>query len=148
MDANLTIRDLQAEDYDHGFIELIGQLTKAGNIPKEKFVERLNFLNAKNDYIIKVIVDNTGKVVGTGSLVIEYKFIHECASKGHIEDIVIDESMRGKHLGKFLIEELVTISKERGCYKVALCCKDDLVGFYEKCGLIMAEREMILYHYK
>ena len=58
-------------------------------------------------YKIMVIEDRAkGKIIGAGSLVVEKKFIRSLGICGHIEDIVVDKSYRGKNLGKRVIETL------------------------------------------
>jgi hypothetical protein len=42
-----------------------------------------------------------------------------------------------------LIDELLRVSKERGCYKVILDCSEANQPFYEKCGLIRKEVQMV-----
>ena len=76
----------------------------------------------------------TGRIVGAGTLVVERKFIHACANRGHIEDVVVDKEMRGRQMGKAIIELLKLLSEQQGCYKVSLECKAENVGFYQKCG--------------
>lgn len=141
------IRDLQRDDYNRKYIELLSQLTKTGDISKEEFEAQFDKIKRKEDYIIKVIVDpKTDEIVGSGTLIVEYKFIHKCSAVGHIEDIVICEKMRGKNLGRHLVEELIKESKKRGCYKTLLCCREKITTFYEKCGLEVKEVSMAIYH--
>lgn len=149
MDPNFEIRDLEANDYENGFIELLSELTETGNITKEMFLERYNLIQKNKDYIIRVIIDkSTKKVVAAGTLFLERKFIHLCASKGHIEDIVVDKTYRGKHFGQIIVTDLVSISKDKGCYKTVLCCREEITAFYEKCKFTAKEREMVIYHDK
>ena len=53
---------------------------------------------------------------------------------GHIEDIVVDTSVRGKMLGVKLIKELVEIGQKLGCYRITLFCDKKLIKFYERNG--------------
>lgn len=76
----------------------------------------------------------TGQVVGSGSLVIERKFIRQLGLCGHIEDIAIRTSSQGQNLGKRMIELLRGVALASGCYKVILDCNEALQPFYEKCG--------------
>ena len=48
-------------------------------------------------------------------------------------------------LGKKIVYHLINLAKENGCYKVILNCNENNVGFYEKCGLIRKECEMVKY---
>lgn len=149
MDNDYEIRDLELNDYEHGFINILSQLTETGDITKEDFAERFKLMKTHNTYFIKVIIDNTNKkIVGAGTLVLEYKFIHGCSMKGHIEDIVVDESLQRNGFGKTMLVELIEPSQKLGCYKTALCCKDELVKFYEKCGAERKGTEMVIYHNK
>jgi glucosamine-phosphate N-acetyltransferase len=43
------------------------------------------------------------------------------------------------------VEELVSVSRSRGCYKVILDCAEHNVAFYEKCGLTRKEVQMVRY---
>ena len=76
------------------------------------------------------IYDN--EIVAYGAVVIESKIRGESA--GHIEDIVVDNKVRGKRIGVDLIKELVKIAKEKRCYRVTLFCDESLVNFYDKNG--------------
>ena len=52
---------------------------------------------------------------------------------GHIEDIVVDKSYRGKNLGHSIVEALNIISFEiANCYKVTLDCAVRNIDFYKK----------------
>lgn len=88
---------------------------------------------------------STSRIVASGTVLVEIKFIRGCGKVGHVEDIVVHESQRGKSFGKKLINQLTHISNSMGCYKVILCCSDKNVGFYEKCGYQRKEAEMAKY---
>ena len=64
---------------------------------------------------------------------------------GHIEDIVVDSSYRGKNLGKRIIELLKSIAHVNDCYKVILDCADYNVPFYKKCGFSVKGCQMVWY---
>jgi len=56
----------------------------------------------------------------------------------YIDDLCVDEDLRGKHIGKSLYDYVLNYAKEIGCYNVTLnvwCCNDSAMKFYEKCGL-------------
>ena len=57
----------------------------------------------------------------------------------YIDDLCVDENMRGKHIGKELFEAVVAFAKENGCYNLTLnvwSCNESALRFYEKCGLL------------
>lgn len=87
------------------------------------------------DYYIVVIVDNSNnRCVGSSSLIIEYKFIHGCAKRAKIEEVVVDSSLRGNGFASMLIQVMKQLAIELNCYKVNLDCKDELIPFYGKFG--------------
>ena len=68
---------------------------------------------------------------------IERKFIHNCATRGLIEDVVITEKYQNKGLGKFMIQTKIELAKSLGCYKITLNCNDGKSKtFYEKFGFV------------
>ena len=57
----------------------------------------------------------------------------------YIDDLCVDESLRGKHIGRALYEAAVTLARETGCYNLTLnvwSCNESAMRFYEKCGLL------------
>ncbi|VDN23391.1 unnamed protein product [Gongylonema pulchrum] len=76
--------------------------------------------------------EKTKRVVASASLIVEWKFIHRAGCRGRIEDVVVDEALRGKHLAKCLIETLVGIARIIHVYKLSLECKDELISYYEQ----------------
>ena len=95
-------------------------------------------------HIIKLIkVKETKKVVGSITVLIEEKLIHNFGKVAHIEDVVVDESMRGFGLGKKLLE--IAENECFECYKIILDCSNENVKFYEKCGYEWKGNEMARY---
>ncbi|CDK28253.1 unnamed protein product [Kuraishia capsulata CBS 1993] len=141
--AGYTIRPLMAADYDNGVLDCLKGLTTVGDVSRLHFEKLLAYWDARRDmYHNMVIVDNSGLVVATGTLLVEYKLIHACGKVGHIEDISVNENQQGKKLGIALIRYLLQVAKDLGCYKTILDCSEHNVGFYEKCGLKVEGIEM------
>ncbi len=86
-------------------------------------------------YFVVVVEDTSRKVVvGTATLVLEQKFIRGASVAGHVEDVVTDKSVRGKGIGKVLMEALLSLSRQMGCYKTMLDCDEKNVPFYSQFG--------------
>jgi glucosamine-phosphate N-acetyltransferase len=67
-------RSLRASDYEAGFLDCLRVLTTVGEINKGAFDERFRWLKGQDSYYIIVIEDgSTGKIVGTGALIVEKK---------------------------------------------------------------------------
>ena len=57
----------------------------------------------------------------------------------YIDDLCVDEKLRGQHIGKSIYEYVLKYAKEIGCYNVTLnvwACNESAMKFYEKCGLV------------
>ena len=93
----MLVRQLEAGDHDKGFLELLGQLTSVGKVDKEKFLARVVDIRGGPEYVF--VVEEKGKIIATGTLLVERKFARGCGLCGHIEDIVVDSSQRGKGMG-------------------------------------------------
>jgi len=132
----LFLRPLRIYDHERGFLKLLEQLTSVGDVSEEKFKETFKRMKTQSDtYYVTVIEDcNTGDVIGSATLFLEQKFIHDCAKRARIEDVVVDDRFRGKQLGKLLVVVLVLLAKKLGCYKISLDCKDTMIPFYEGLG--------------
>jgi len=125
----LNFRLLEKADYDKNYLELLKQLTTVGDISKEKYEMTIDKMGAE-----VWVIEFEGKIIASVSLLLEQKIIHECGIVGHLEDVVVDRDYRKYGLGKFIIERIIKIAKERGCYKLIGDCKSELLGFYEKNG--------------
>lgn len=56
----------------------------------------------------------------------------------YLDDLCVDESMRGKGIGSKLYEYLLQFAKKEDFYNLTLnvwACNKEAVRFYEKCGL-------------
>ena len=56
----------------------------------------------------------------------------------YIDDLCVDEALRGAHIGKRLYAFVVDHAREQGCYNVTLnvwACNEAAMRFYESCGL-------------
>lgn len=57
----------------------------------------------------------------------------------YIDDLCVDENLRGKHIGKELYEAAVKLAKDSGCYNLTLnvwSCNPSAMKFYESQGLV------------
>jgi glucosamine-phosphate N-acetyltransferase len=147
MDNKYVSRKLESGDYYKGFLQLLERLTEVGtdDITYDSFSKHLQ--DRESNTKTYVILDtNVNKIVATGTLIVENKFIHKLSSVGHIEDIVVDEHYSGSGLGKKIVNLLSELSKSTGCYKTILNCDVKCVGFYQKCGFVEKEVEMVIYN--
>lgn len=95
-------------------------------------------------YVFVAEDTSEGRIVGTASLLIENKLIHNCGRVGHIEDVVVDEYYRHQNIGRELIDTCIEHARKCECYKVVLSCNEANVPFYERCGFRVHEVTMRL----
>jgi len=134
----LRVRALCLEDYDRGFLQILGQLTAVGDISREQWEQRWTEMRQCPDTYYVIIIEDTtvpgGKVIGAATLVRERKFIHTCGSVGRLEDVVVSDEYRGKQLGKLVVSTASLLAVKLGCYKVTLNCNDRMIKFYSSLG--------------
>ncbi|KAJ9204569.1 hypothetical protein DTO166G4_7479 [Paecilomyces variotii] len=142
-----TVRPLRRSDYHNGYLDVLRVLTTVGDVSVEQWNQRYDWMSVRSDeYYLLVICDGTGRVVGTGSLIVERKFIHSLGMVGHIEDIAVEKGQQGKKLGLRIIQALDYVAEKVGCYKTILDCSEANEGFYVKCGFKRAGLEMAHYY--
>jgi len=139
------IRELRKDDLWNGFLTTLDSLRKASDIDRNKAEEIFDKINSNSDHIIAV-AELDGKIVGSTTLLIEQKFIHEGGLVGHIEDVVIDKNFQGQKIGEKIMKYLLEFAKNRGCYKTILDCTDDVKPFYEKLGFKHIANELRFDH--
>ena len=131
--VDIKIRKLEEKDLFNGFLESLDSLRKASNLSPKKAKEIFKKIKSYKNYQIYVAVLDS-KVVGTTTLYIEQKFIHDGGKVGHIEDVAIRKEYQGMGIGEKVVKALLEHAKKEGCYKTILDCTDDLIPFYEKIG--------------
>ena len=96
--SEIKIRDIVESDIDNGFLESLDSLRNASDLNKDTARDILKKIIVNPDHIIHV-AEVDGKVVGSTTLLIEQKFIHEGGKVGHIEDVVVSKEFEGRGIG-------------------------------------------------
>lgn len=154
LEPRFILRPLRDDDYSKGFLQLLSQLTKVGDIDYGAFkskVSNTNFVlmnlillcsldqfekmkDAKTYFVIVIEDTDNETIVAATTLFLEYKFIHGAGLRGRIEDVVVSQSHRGQKLGKVVVDTGVELSRKLNCYKLSLDCRDELLPFYQSLG--------------
>ena len=130
---NITIRKFQKEDLWNGFLTTLDSLRQASNIDRKTAEKIFEKINQNPEHVIVVAVID-GKVVGSTTLLIETKFIHNGGKVGHIEDVVVNKEYQGKGIGEKIVKYILKYAEDQNCYKTILDCVDEVKPFYEKLG--------------
>lgn len=127
---NYIIRKLNNSDYQN-YLNLINQF-RSTTFTLEEYKNTLSII--ENNSTVWV-VDYNNELIGTATIIYEYKFIRNIVKLAHIEDVCIDEKYRKKGIGNLLINYLVNEANKENCYKIILDCDESLENFYKKSGL-------------
>ncbi|KAI1823020.1 glucosamine 6-phosphate N-acetyltransferase [Xylaria intraflava] len=140
-----TIRPLSRGDYGRGFYDCLRVLTWVGEPTESDFLARFDEMAAAKDTYFFAVIEYQGRIVGTGCLVAEKKFIHGHGKCGHIEEIAVAQEHQGKGLGLKMMQALESVARAVGCYKCILNCGPRNEPFYVKCGYHNSGVEMSRY---
>jgi glucosamine-phosphate N-acetyltransferase len=131
--TSIKVRKLQRKDIYNGFLLSLDSLRESSHIKPKKANAIFDKISKNPQQVIYVAVENS-KIIGSASILIEQKFIHEGGKVGHIEDVVVRKEFQGRGIGQKIVKSLLEYAEKQGCYKTILDCADDLVQFYEKIG--------------
>ena len=139
--SEIKISEIEEDDLENGFLETLDFLRNASGLDKNKAREILKKIKQNPNHIIHVATDDK-RIVGSTTLFIEQKFIHDGGLVGHIEDVVVRKDYEGQGIGMKLVISLLDVAKQKKCYKTILNCEDSLKMFYEKIGFKKTTNEM------
>ena len=143
--SDIEIRNIVETDIENGFLESLDSLRKASDLDREIGKDILRKIIANPDHIIHVAEIN-GKIIGSTTLLIEQKFIHNGGRVGHIEDVVVSKEYEGRGIGIKLVSSLLEKAKVMNCYKTILDCQNELIPFYERIGFKKESNQMRYNH--
>lgn len=146
----MNIRRAKEKDMDR-INELLRQVCMVHHIGRPDLFKGDNNRKYTNEQLIEIIHDDQRPIfvaVDEADRVAGYAF---CIFQQHmndniltdiktlyIDDLCVDEEIRGQHIGKLLYTHVLEFAKGQGCYNVTLnvwSCNETAMRFYEKCGL-------------
>lgn len=83
------------------------------------------------------MVEDGSRIIGTSQLTIITHITYQGGKRGQIESVRIDESYRGRGIGKLMIEWAINKAREVGCHLVQLTMDKkrlETIEFYKKLG--------------
>ncbi len=96
----------------------------------------------ENDNTPVFVAEADGIILGHGFCVLQRpentRLLHDILTL-YIDDICVDESARGRQIGKKLYEHMIAYARRCGCYNVTLnvwSCNPGAIRFYEHLGLV------------
>ena len=142
MDFSPSFRLLEPADFHRGFLEVLNQLAPVKDFSEENFLKHYKEMVDQQKKVFVCEVD--GRIVATATLLLERKFFFAGSYFGHVEDVVVDEKLRGKGLGRAIMKHLEQVARDNNCARMVLDCVDDKAEFYKKCGFYRKGNQMNL----
>jgi len=98
--------------------ELLAQLSPTLSLSHERLAQTI-----ENSQSAVFVAKDKGKIVGTATML----FCHSLSGglHGFVEDVVVDEKVRGKGIGKALMEKLIALAKKRGVHHINLTSRPE-----------------------
>lgn len=129
-------------------LSLLSELSVLSDLDTNLYLEHVKKISHIGTIIV-CYIDNPFSenfdIIASGTIIIEPKLIRGGKSVGHIEDIVVKSTHRGKQISKDILDMLKTIAREKDCYKVILDCNEEIQRVYIKSGFEQKGLQMGIY---
>lgn len=137
MNEKIKIQKYEIKDFER-VTELLQEISKFK--PNIEEIEEISyeFLNQKNICAYVAITDS--KVIAFGSIHIYMRV--RGGKTAVIEDMIVAPLMRGKGIGRKLLDVLIEESRTRGCFKISLEASSHAESFYQYAGFKISGRNM------
>ena len=110
-------------------LSLLSELSVVTELDNNLYLENLEKISNMGTIIVCYIdtpLSENFDIIASGTIIIEPKFIRGGKNVGHIEDIVVKSTHRGKHISTDILNLLKTVAREKDCYKVILDCNKEV----------------------
>ncbi len=145
----VTVRNAQKKDLDRiqallYQVEMVHHLGRPDLFRKggQKYTEKeLKKILKDQSTPVFVAVNETDDVLGYAFCMLIDNCKHNILTpirSIYIDDLCVEEGLRGQHIGKTLYTHVLDYAKAKGCYNVTLnvwACNTSAMAFYEKCGM-------------
>lgn len=146
MHIEYLVKEMTADDLaedKNGFLKTLENLSETGTMSSYYARRILSEIKSQNGHIY-IAKTNDKKIIGTATLLVEQKFIHNGGKVGHIEDVAVRKEYEGNGVGSDIVKKLIELAKEKECYKIILDCNEKNIPFYQNLGFFRYENEMRL----
>lgn len=130
----MKIEQLSARHFAQGFFETLASLGEVSSLPYDQVTRYFRDMMRSPFQSTYVMINDVGDVVGTATLLMERKFLHDGGLVAHIEDVAVRKGFRVQGIGRALIQHVIAEARTAGCYKAILNCSSAVAPFYERSG--------------
>ena len=118
-------------------LSLLSELSIVSDLDTNLYLEHVKRISHMGTIIVCYIenpISENFDIIASGTIIIEPKLIRDGKSVGHIEDIVVKSTHRGKQISSDILNLLKNIAREKDCYKVILDCNEEVKKVYNRSG--------------
>lgn len=119
---------------------LLAQLSTTATFDVDRIREILD-----HDATEMLVARSSGEIVGMATFV---TFPLPSGLRGHVEDVVVDDAMRGRGIARQLLETMTGLARERGLRTVDLTSRpsrESALRLYESVGFERRETNVLRY---
>lgn len=134
-DMKVVVREAWPEDLPV-VLSLYAGMDGGSHIPVEEAEAIFDQMRAYPDFRLYV-AEFEGRVIGTFTLLVVRNINHMGSNSAIVESVVVDESLRGRGIGRIMMQFARERCRERDCYKLALSSnlrRERAHAFYEGLG--------------
>jgi ribosomal protein S18 acetylase RimI-like enzyme len=125
---------------------LVPQLTNNNPPPTQDQLAQLIGSEASRLFIAQDMANSHAEIIGLATLIV---YPVPTGLRGYIEDVVVEDSWRGKAIGEALTQACLDAAKEAGCPQVMLTCNPGRTAanrLYQRMGF--EQRKTNVYRYR
>ena len=129
-------------------LSLLSELSIVTELDTNLYLEHVKKISNMGTIIVCYIdtpLSENFDIIASGTIIIETKLIRGGKSVGHIEDIVVKSTHRGKQISSDILNLLKNIAREKDCYKVTLDCNEEVKKVYNRSGFEEKGIQMAIY---
>lgn len=128
----LYIRPININDDFNQYMRCVQDLNGSG-VSVCNFEQMKRSLLSRQSNMVTYVLVVDDKILATATCLFEKKIRYNqpCC---HIEDVGVDPDHRKRSYGKLIVDHCVSMAKSKNCYKVKLCCSNDLLNWYSGMG--------------
>lgn len=140
-DDVLRIVELLSQDF-------LGKQREAYQEPlTQKYYDAFKEIDAeKNNYLM--VAESENKIIGTLQLTIIRYLTYQGGKRAQIEGVRVDQSYRGRSVGKMMVEWAIAKAKELDCHVIQLTTdkqRPNALEFYKKLGFLASHEGLKLH---
>ena len=143
----ITIREIEYDDIDKGFLEVLENLlsTDIANKTAKNILKKIKSNPFHKIFVAYIDDDTNNKIVGTITLLVEPKFINRGMQVAYIEDVSVRKGYEGLGIGFKLVNYATNYAiSNQDCKKILLYCSEKNRPFYEKLGYKLSDDTFVM----